>query len=81
MYKAVGNINSDTVTVDVYDSPEDIRTEFAKTAFQVTGTDATVNGFYGFGSAYYLVNTSGRIQTGTKTGVKDGDDMVLVHEQ
>ena len=25
--------------------------------------------------AYYLVNTSGRIQTGTKTGVKDGDDM------
>ena len=74
LVKAVGNINSDTATVDVYES-KDIRTEFAKTAFQVTGTDATVNGFYGFGSAYYLVNTSGRIQTGTKTGVKDGDDM------
>ena len=74
LVKAVGNINSDTATVDVYES-KDIRTEFAKTAFQVTGTYATVNGFYGFGSAYYLVNTSGRIQTGTKTGVKDGDDM------
>ena len=74
LVKAVGNINSDTATVDVYES-KDIRTEFAKTAFQVTGTDATVNGFYGFGSAYYLVNTSARIQTGTKTGVKDGDDM------
>ena len=74
LVKAVANINSDTATVDVYES-KDIRTEFAKTAFQVTGTDATVNGFYGFGSAYYLVNTSGRIQTGTKTGVKDGDDM------
>ena len=74
LVKAVGNINSNTATVDVYES-KDIRTEFAKTAFQVTGTDATVNGFYGFGSAYYLVNTSGRIQTGTKTGVKDGDDM------
>ena len=74
LVKAVGNINSDTATVDVYES-KDIRTEFAKTAFQVTGTDATVNGFYGFGSAYYLVNTSGRIQTGTKTGVKDDDDM------
>lgn len=23
---------------------------------------------------WYLVNTSGKIQTGTKTGVKDGDD-------
>ena len=62
LVKAVGNINSDTATVDVYES-KDIRTEFAKTAFQVTGTDATVNGFYGFGSAYYLVNTSGRIQS------------------
>ena len=74
LVKAVGNINSDTAPVDVYEC-KDIRTEFAKTAFQVTGTDATVNGFYGCGSAYYLVNTSGRIQTGTKTGVKDGDDM------
>ena len=74
LVKAVGNINSDAATVDVYES-KDIRTEFASTAFQVTGTDATVNGFHGFGSAYYLVNTSGRIQTGTKTGVKDGDDM------
>ena len=74
LVKAVGNINSDAATVDVYES-KDIRTEFANTAFQVTGTDATVNGFYGFDSKYYLVNTSGRIQTGTKTGVKDGDDM------
>ena len=74
LVKAVGNINSDAATVDVYES-KDIRTEFAKTAFQVTGTDATVNGFYGFDSTCYLVNTSGRIQTGTKTGVKDGDDM------
>ena len=35
------------------------------------------NVYYGFGTkdnGYYLVNTSGKIQTGNKTGVKDGDD-------
>ncbi len=39
-----------------------------------------VNVRYGFDvigtskGAYYLVNTSGRIQTGSKSGIKDGDD-------
>jgi glucan-binding YG repeat protein len=35
------------------------------------------NVYYGFGTkdnGYYLVNTSGKVQTGNKTGVKDGDD-------
>ena len=74
LVKAVGNINDDTATVDVYES-KDIRSDFASKSFQTTGDDATINGFYGFDNTYYLVNTSGRIQTGTKTGVKDGDDM------
>ena len=37
-----------------------------------------LRGYYGFGTAqdgWYLVNTSGRIQTGTKSGTKDGYDM------
>ena len=72
LVKANGNINDDAATVDVYES-KDIRKEFASKQFN--GTDATVNAYYGFTSNYYLVNTSGRIQTGTKTGVKDGDDM------
>ena len=72
LVKANGNINDDAATVDVYES-KDIRKDFSSKPFN--GTDATVNAFYGFTSNYYLVNTSGRIQTGTKTGVKDGDDM------
>ena len=72
LVKANGNINDDAATVDVYES-KDIRKDFSSKPFN--GTDATVNAYYGFTSDYYLVNTSGRIQTGTKTGVKDGDDM------
>ena len=75
---ATGDINSTSaVTVDDYDGSE-VRALLGLSRGQSNADDkGMTNVLYGFGTAsqgWYLVNTSGKIQTGTKTGVKDGDD-------
>ena len=75
---ATGDINSTgTVTVDDY-SGSDAREIASLLKGQSNADDkGMTNVLYNFGTAdqgWYLVNTSGKIQTGTKTGVKDGDD-------
>ncbi len=75
---ASGDINSTgTVTVHDYDG-SDVRELSGLLKGQSNADDkGMTNVLYNFGTAdqgWYLVNTSGKIQTGTKTGVKDGDD-------
>ena len=78
---ASGNINDNAVTVVDYDNA-DIKTisgvkDFSLAAKKDSDED-NLKGYAGFGTAaegWYLVNTSGRIQTGTKSGTKDGYDM------
>ena len=78
---ANGNINQTGVKVVDYDNADikDIEgvKPFDMPAIEKTEED-NLKGYFGFGTAksgWYLVNTSGRIQTGTKTGTKDGYDM------
>ena len=75
---ASGDINSTgTVTVHDYDG-SDVRELSGLLKGQSNADDkGMTNVLYNFGTAdqgWYLVNTSGKIQTATKTGVKDGDD-------
>ena len=75
---ASGDINSTgTVTVHDYDG-SDVRELSGLLKGQSNADDkGMTNVLYNFGTAdqgWYLVNTSGKIQTGTKTGIKDGDD-------
>ena len=76
---ANGNINDSNVVVEDFDN-SDIK-GIAKTfdlAAKKGSDEDNLRGYYGFGTAqegWYLVNTSGRIQTGTKSGTKDGYDM------
>ena len=75
---ASGDINSTgTVTVHDYDG-SDVRELSGLLKGQSNADDkGMTNVLYNVGTAdqgWDLVNTSGKIQTGTKTGVKDGDD-------
>jgi len=76
---ADGDVNDDDVTVMDYDGT-DVRKDLVGsdlTKATADAEDGKVQVVYGFGTAengWYLVNTSGRIQTGTKSGTKDGDD-------
>ena len=78
---ATGNTNDDDAVVVDYDN-SDIKSidgvyEFSLSARE-NSDGSTLKGYAGFGTAddgWYLVNTSGRIQTGTKSGTKDGYDM------
>ena len=84
---ATGDINDDNVTVKDYEGSEVRKTLGLSEGISDAGDDGKTRVLYGFGTAeqkdknaqsdeygWYLVNTSGRIQTGSKTGVKDGDD-------
>lgn len=76
-----GRVNDSDVIVVDYDS-SDIKDIGGITPFDLkakANSDAdNLRGYAGFGTAkdgWYLVNTSGKIQTGTKSGTKDGYDM------
>ena len=78
---ANGNINDSNVVVEDFDNA-DIKGIDGVKAFDLAAKDGSdednLRGYHGFGTAqdgWYLVNTSGRIQTGTKSGTKDGYDM------
>ena len=86
---ATGNINETDVKVFDYDNA-DIKNIDGIKAFDLPAKEGSdednLRGYYGFGTAkqnpadpakggWFLVNTSGRIQTGTKSGTKDGYDM------
>ena len=77
---ATGNINETGVKVFDYDNA-DIKNIDGVESFNIKSDkedEDNLKGYYGFGTAdegWYLVNTSGRIQTGTKSGTKDGYDM------
>ena len=75
---ANGNINDSNVVVEDFDNA-DIKGIDGVKAFDLAAKkdsdEDNLRGYYGFGSAqdgWYLVNTSGRIQTGTKSGTRDG---------
>ncbi len=74
---ATGDINTATAKVRDWDS-SDIRSTVAESGLtkgKADAADGKVNVVYGFDADdMYLVNTSGRIQTGTKSGTKDGDE-------
>ena len=77
LVEATGNINEENVTVVDYEN-EDIKHLADLKTITLKSDDKDEDDLkcrYGFGKNYYLVNTSGRIQTGTKSGVKDGYDM------
>ena len=78
---ANGNINDSNVVVEDFDNA-DIKNIDGVKAFDLAAKEGSdednLRGYHGFGTAqdgWYLVNTSGRIQTGTKSGTKDGYDM------
>ena len=78
---ANGNINDSNVVVEDFDNA-DIKNIDGVKAFDLAAKEDSdednLRGYHGFGTAqdgWYLVNTSGRIQTGTKSGTKDGYDM------
>ena len=80
LVQATGDINAtEKVTVKDY-SGSDVRAMLKDKG--TVGTSTTDDGktkvYYGFGDreneGWYLVNTSGKIQDGKKSGVKDGDD-------
>ncbi len=82
---ATGDINDDNVIVRDYEGSEVRKDLGLSEGISDAGDDGKTRVLYGFGTAapnttdpekggWYLVNTSGRIQTGNKTGVKDGDD-------
>lgn len=77
LVEASGDINDPTSTVTDWDS-SDIRAAGSGFDRNTFGTkDGSVTVISGFGTkaaGTYLVNTSGRIQTGNKTGTKDGDE-------
>ena len=74
-----GDINDKDATVVEYDL-SDVRdlVEGLQPGEDAGDDDkGVVNVIYGFGTddeGWYLVNTSGRIQTGTKSGTKDGNE-------
>ena len=76
LVKATGDINDADVDVQKYDG-SDVRKDLGLTQGISYGDDGKVKVYYGFGTrdeGWYLVNTSGKIQDGKKSGVKDGDD-------
>ena len=79
---ADGDINDPSVTVRDF-SGSDVRRKADALLSGIdngvsdAGDDGKTKVYYGFGTreaGWYLVNTSGRIQDGKKSGAKDGDD-------
>ena len=76
LVRADGDINDDGITVKKYDG-SDVRKLNEITQGISNSDDGKTKVYYGFGTrdaGWYLVNTSGKIQDGKKSGVKDGDD-------
>ena len=82
LVQATGDINDPNVKVRDYSGSDIRKKEGDLSTIQNSVSDAGEDGktkvYYGFGDreneGWYLVNTSGKIQDGKKSGVKDGDD-------
>ena len=79
MVTATGDINDDNVEVRDYSGSDVRKLEGIKSGISDALEDGKTKVYYNFNTAddataYYLVNTSGKIQTGKKSGIKDGDD-------